>query len=849
MSVSYSINGKIYTSYPLMDEIVYNCKLILNGIVVKNEYVAHLYESEETLYNQEMLYKCKLDTMTFESMPYTVDMLLAFGYDPSVVNQYIADINLIPEADRENLLTFCIQYYIDNFVEKNKYYRSLMGLPEYDTDRYNVYIKESDLPVDFDSEEVDFSIPIHEQPSIVISALRSNGRLQEIIEENRSFNYSYLRFLDDLALDVYDIRKASKWDILYMPDANALVSSRFQEIYNINKYIYLKRTYQTAYAFKSEYYDHMLIFILLSQTFTDMISDTPEWFIRKDIFDIKTVQFFLEAYGIPFFEEIPIKYQIKIVKNLNKLIKYKSTQQNFEDIINIFKLRETHIYQYYLYKKRRKDQQGHYVEDPDLNKMYELLFIETILGDTYDNYIKNLTYRTSYDEITLMDQYWDGVDSHEHVKYEILKKDFTIEPTKYLTIKSEVNYIDYQRQLIFLMSLITDTRVDITDVTLAVTSIYEGVPFKLSDLFIFIVLCNNLEDDISKRIIRPEDLREETISTLQDANTDLDSENGWWLKERFPELFINFEDRVFGFNPEVNLDEVNEVLSRGYTNFGYKRYSLADFGCDTYIAPTEDINTFERLLEIYEANMKCYDKLTFIICHDCRDQFQRLIARYLLRVLFTKTYDYNLGGEYTELDQVLRNRNYILWSFYKNLENTSDKENRNKDISAILNEITLNLEYYMDRDSLDYFFSFTSVSSFAALSRYIYLMVNVFKSYKAHFIEPTTRYQFLYPDMLAGNYVEMNDTILNRTSSFSKFDKEYIHDACTRFVLREFTEEIRNKYVEILDIFNKFEPDPDDDYDYDGGEPGTTNYTKELDGSDVIMALPKHMKEEQHASL
>ena len=45
----YTSNGKIITNNPIMDEIVYGCKLILKGIVVKNEYTAFLYETEETL--------------------------------------------------------------------------------------------------------------------------------------------------------------------------------------------------------------------------------------------------------------------------------------------------------------------------------------------------------------------------------------------------------------------------------------------------------------------------------------------------------------------------------------------------------------------------------------------------------------------------------------------------------------------------------------------------------------------------------------------------------------------------------------------------------------------------------
>lgn len=837
MKVAYKVNEKTYTSYPLMDEIIYNTKLILNGIVVKNEYVAHLYETEETLRNQEFLFKCELKAMTFETFPWTYEIFIAYGYSESEAAEYFKYVNgdtsatPVPMEDREDLTNFAMEYSIETFVEKNKYYRSLIGLPQYGTIKYNVYITEADLPSNFDMSLVDFSIPLHEQPSIVVSALRSNGRLDQIIEEKRSFNYSYLRFLDDHKLDLYECRKAKKWDILFMPDADVNVRFRFEEIYNINRQIYLRRTYQNAYAFRSDYYDHMLIFILLAQTFTDMITDTPEWFIRKDIFDIRTVQFLLEAYGVPYFEEIPLKYQIRIVKNLNKLIKYKGTQQNFEDIVDIFKLRETNIYKYYLYKKRRTDEQGHYIESPDLNEMYELLFIEVLMGDTYDNYIKNLNFRTSYDEVTWTDQYWDGVDTHEDVKYKILEKEFTIEPTKYMTIKADINYMDYQRQIRYLMSMIVDTRVDVEDLSIGIPVIRDNSNFKLSDVFLFICLLNNLESDLTQDMRKPEDRLEDKF--IEIPSYEPDNDRDWWLKLKYPELFLSYENRVFGYNPEVDLDEVREVVGRHYSNISEIKYTLADFGCDNFIVPTEDINTYERLLDIYENNMECYDKLNFIITHDCHDQMKQLLARYIYIQLFTKEYDYDLAGTKTTLDSILRDRDYILWDFYNQLVNSTDKDSRNKDIVSVLNTIIATLEYYMDRESLDYFFNFISTSSFSALCRYIYLMLNAFKSYKSHFIEPTISFEFRYPDAGANNYEEINDTIISRNVSFSKFDKELIHDYVNKILYREFIDDIeRDKFVELLDIFDMYTPDPDDDLDYDGGTPDIdeSEYTKDIDG-------------------
>ena len=47
------------------------------------------------------------------------------------------------------------------------------------------------------------------------------------------------------------------------------------------------------------------MFIVVSQTFNDMIVDTPEWYIRRDVIDIRSAQYFLEANGVQFFADIP----------------------------------------------------------------------------------------------------------------------------------------------------------------------------------------------------------------------------------------------------------------------------------------------------------------------------------------------------------------------------------------------------------------------------------------------------------------------------------------------------------------------------------------------------------------
>ncbi len=187
----YTVNGKLYTDNPMMDEIVYNCKIILNGIVVKNEFVANYYETEETLRSSEYYFKCILGSITFDNFPFDVNMLMAYGYSYEDAQLIVNNRTYVPETERDNLVAFCTKYYIDNFVEKNKYYRALMGLPEYGENSFDIYITEKDLPAEYDISTVDFSLPLHKQSNNVISAMRGSGRLKQLIDEYRSFNYSY----------------------------------------------------------------------------------------------------------------------------------------------------------------------------------------------------------------------------------------------------------------------------------------------------------------------------------------------------------------------------------------------------------------------------------------------------------------------------------------------------------------------------------------------------------------------------------------------------------------------------------------------------------------------------------
>lgn len=875
--MAYTINGKVFTDHPLMDEIAHNCKLILDHIVIKNELLANDYEDGLYYTDVEARKMIVNNTINFDVFPFTIEILKAYGYDDYLARAILNNRDNVPASDKEKLLSFACDYFMEHYEEKNKYYRMLIGLPEYGTDEYNIYVSTSDFPKGYELDtNIDLSrTPIHELSNDMINILQVNGKIDELVKSHRGFNYSYLRYLGDNKVDLDTARAAGKFDILYMPSVENLVEDRFKELYNINKEIYLKRTYSEAYAYYSDYYDEIIILMILSQTFNDMIVDTPEWYIRRDIFDIRSVQYFLESYGVEFFKEIPLKYQIRIVKNLNKLIKYKSSNKNFDDILEIFGSKDTSIFKYYLFKRRNRNATS---EDDK----YTLEFVKAKIGESYDNYIKDEKYRSSYDSITYEDKYWDGDDTHEVNRNKHLNLDFTIKGTKFMSIEYFVSLADYLFQMEYFLGLLLDSNIDTGDIRINVPSIDSNIKFKLSNLFIFIYLLTLRYDSCSTNLFLPEekelsdDNKPEfkkyddynggysyTPEELYDSLYSVDGKNGNgylaadggssvfyseirsqeqyydWMKRQYPEMFVRYGIRQYRFNSKVDIKALTELLARRHSKFQFEHgFTLADLKVDTFIKP-EKISTIDELVSIYNTNKECYDNLVDLMTNKRPERDYYRILSYTFKELFTAPFDYDFykissNGKFVvpeTFEKILQKRDYILYNFFIKLNSETNAETRRDNIRSVLNDVITTLEYYLSRDGLDYIFAFTSINSFDAIVKYIYLMINFFKSYKVYFLDPYVTYDISGDGK---NKLENNayahDTIAEKEIQYLKWDKELSADNMSVGTEHEFEDNQRAQTKEVLDVYGHFDPDPDDDYDYDGKYAGTNEAFKDADG-------------------
>jgi hypothetical protein len=67
--MAYTVNGKVYTDHALMDEIVYNCKIILDGIVLKNSKLANYCETDKSFKMSDIFIERTNDSARPSSCP------------------------------------------------------------------------------------------------------------------------------------------------------------------------------------------------------------------------------------------------------------------------------------------------------------------------------------------------------------------------------------------------------------------------------------------------------------------------------------------------------------------------------------------------------------------------------------------------------------------------------------------------------------------------------------------------------------------------------------------------------------------------------------------------------------
>ena len=426
---------KVYTDTPLIDEIVRQCKeMIYNGIVLKDQAEAGENETVYSVKQADRYADIISGLDMYEMYTYGYDTLMQIPFmTRELAISYARNPALIPDEIKPQLQQIERQKFLMNYEEQNNYYRRLYGLPDLgDKPIYLTDVQIRKLNID----EFDVGKAIHEMNNNEINILDTYGIIEEIQQQNPT--KKYLWHLGEKRINPYTARKAPPFSLLYLPpcDSNE-VFEKFTDLINKNRQYILSTLYSEAFKYQSDYYDKFICSMIITQAFIDMIVLSPEYIIRRDLFDMRTIQYVFESQGVEFFPNIPLKYQKRLVKNLNRLIKFKSCDKNLVDIASLFGFEDVGLFKYYILKDPIMLPDGTYKKDTttdpktgeeveDLEANYELKFLKVGFDASADEAIRDPFNFENYDQFVEEDVYWNGTYTPEYVKHTIFENDINI---------------------------------------------------------------------------------------------------------------------------------------------------------------------------------------------------------------------------------------------------------------------------------------------------------------------------------------------------------------------------------------------------------------------------------------
>ena len=300
----------IYTDNPYMDVLIYNTKILALGSVAKNQTEADKYETINTIKASDIYIACIENRAYFDLFkPYPTWAIMKSSIPESIKQDCIVDNDNIPENKRDELTNMMVTYTLENYEERNEYFRKLNGLPVYGDD--GIFITEDMIPED--AVISDITLPIHKMPDTDIEILYTFGVIDKLKEKYP--DAIYLNFLGSKRISIYKARLAQNFELLYVPNCEVPeIRSKYIDLYIKNTDFTNRTVYSEAFKFQSDYYDSFISLFIAIQTIIDIITNLQINILNKEIFDARTLRYLFESYGIPYYSDIPIKDQVATIE-------------------------------------------------------------------------------------------------------------------------------------------------------------------------------------------------------------------------------------------------------------------------------------------------------------------------------------------------------------------------------------------------------------------------------------------------------------------------------------------------------------------------------------------------------
>lgn len=788
---------KIETENPLLDEIIYNCKIIMSSLILKDEGSANRNETVESaanfdIYNAIVTNRIRLYYFDVSLQDFVYSLPYATTKE---INEYILDTSKMSYEDYHKVLQYKVDKFLETYEEKNEYYRLISGLPPLNDK--GIYLTEKDIegiPL-----EIDISKPIHKMTEVEKTTISATGLLDKLKE--RYPDKKYLKYYDK-KIDAYTARLTPKYDILYMDDnCEPVIYAKFKELFNINReYIITVMDYD-LYKYYSPLYERFIMMNITINTVGDMISSFSDFYINREVFDMRTAKYFMEAYGVEFYPEIPLRFQKRIVRNLNRLIKYKGTDKVILDIAQIFGFDKIELYKYYLYKYHKHS------TDPSLSKevtidgvtytipgysdsldpvsKYDLYFVRVPFQEMVNSYLKDNTALFDYDSITLQDEYWDADEDHTKVKKEILDLDFNTMKSKYIAVNTMYSISEASFEVSYFVNMLMYYGVKIDNMTLTVPGIdSKNSKFNLFEIFVYIYALTYLYLDFDLDAVTIETDQEKLLNihgfNLFEDLTVLSSEIYTVMKNLIKTEVQWTEMPDGGY---ITINNTIEQVEADIKNGSYKEKSYGVYS-ENYIAivlnvlkkyeffQKDKMPTIRQLVNTFVNNKEVYDFITYNMIHaedlEIYRVYRKLYDTLMIIDVNNETFKINKNGEITTAKTYIEYLQYASPRIYLALAKILKLKGTDKYKSQIYDTITNTcnaVQNYINSDDLMNIFMDLPTDTADLVKQYMVKVIKFFMSFKITMLDMQSIFTMDYePNRILDGF-----TIINALYYFKEY--------------------------------------------------------------------------------
>ena len=486
------------------DSLMKELQLILSNVVIKRDYIAKQFENNAYKYEVD----CYMTAMEGKSNYYTYNffdnsVLKEVGYSDLEINNGLTKQDIKRDGRIDKCIELQDKLTINNYEERNNYYRKLNGLPN-TGDNIFFYAPEEF----YQANQIDFK-PIHKFTINELKLLNKNdGYLDKLIEReakdrilldgsNMYVDRTYLKHLGTNKIDIVKARQAKNYDLLFTNTdiLNEFLHDEFVQTYETMRDYYSGYIYNGNVSELIEGYDTFIGLMIMMRTINTLMIKTFKYSVERNYFDLRTMRIIYDAYNIPFNENLPLEYHKALLRNINFLLEYKASNRTILELFKIFNSEDMSLYRYYLVKqhmiydgkpifKYKKNYLGKTV--PDTDKMYNFYFqlVDTRVNNIFASF-KETGLQEPYSSVVSNDPYWI---EDTMTKQKLANSNFNYIESKYLgvAIMQQMSESIFENQ--FALRLIQDNKDDIIKFKVSISKLTEEI-----DLFLCVCcLCHLL---------------------------------------------------------------------------------------------------------------------------------------------------------------------------------------------------------------------------------------------------------------------------------------------------------------------------------------------------------------------